>query len=147
MILLRSSSKTRVVFYWSLLYKYFILTQSSDVRLQDSQERMLAYERRSNEHTKLIAELTQKVREKSNCEVSEQVYSNLLARDTDCFNFFSRVVNIINLSRWPKWHFCLQSNRPVDCEWSIFPVVRDGKENDRGHFSRVYFLARSRLRD
>lgn len=29
--------------------------------LKDSQERMLAYERRSNEHTKLIAELTQKV--------------------------------------------------------------------------------------
>ena len=54
------------VFYWSLLYEYFILTQSSDVRLQDSQERMLAYERRSNEHTKLIAELTQKVREKRN---------------------------------------------------------------------------------
>ncbi|XP_020610395.1 outer dense fiber protein 2-like isoform X1 [Orbicella faveolata] len=37
------------------------LLKSSDVRLQDSQERMLAYERRSNEHTKLIAELTQKV--------------------------------------------------------------------------------------
>ena len=86
------------MFYWSLLYEYFILTQSSDVRLQDSQERMLAYERRSNEHTKLIAELTQKVREKRNCEVTEHLYPNLLARDTDCFNFFSCVVNIINLS-------------------------------------------------
>ncbi|KAJ7370112.1 spermatogenesis [Desmophyllum pertusum] len=37
------------------------LLKSSDVRLQDSQERMMAYERRSNEHTKLISELTQKV--------------------------------------------------------------------------------------
>ena len=77
-----------IVFYWSLLYEYFILTQSSDVRLQDSQERMLAYERRSNEHTKLIAELTQKVRGKRNCQVTEQTYSNLLAHTTDCFNFF-----------------------------------------------------------
>lgn len=73
------------MFYWSLLYEYFILTQSSDVRLQDSQERMLAYERRSNEHTKLIAELTQKVRQKRSCQVTEQLYPNLLARKTDCY--------------------------------------------------------------
>lgn len=37
------------------------LLKSSDARLQDSQERILAYERRSNEHAKLISELTQKV--------------------------------------------------------------------------------------
>lgn len=37
------------------------LLKSSDTRLQDSQERILAYERRSNEHAKLISELTQKV--------------------------------------------------------------------------------------
>lgn len=48
---------------------------------------MLAYERRSNEHTKLIAELTQKVREKRNCEVTEQLYPYLLARKTYCFKF------------------------------------------------------------
>lgn len=37
------------------------LLKSTDVRLQESQDRLLAYERRSGEHTKLIAELTQKV--------------------------------------------------------------------------------------
>lgn len=37
------------------------LLKSTDARLQESQERMLAYERRSGDHTKLISELTQKV--------------------------------------------------------------------------------------
>lgn len=37
------------------------LLKSTDSRLQESQERLLAYERRSSEHTKLISELTQKV--------------------------------------------------------------------------------------
>lgn len=37
------------------------LLKSTDARLQESQERMLAYERRSGDQTKLISELTQKV--------------------------------------------------------------------------------------
>lgn len=37
------------------------LLKSTDARLQESQDRMLAYERRSGDHTKLISELTQKV--------------------------------------------------------------------------------------
>lgn len=37
------------------------LLKTTDVRLQESQERMMAYDRRSNEQTKLISELTQKV--------------------------------------------------------------------------------------
>jgi len=37
------------------------LLKSTDARLQESQDRMMAYERRSGEHTKLISELTQKV--------------------------------------------------------------------------------------
>ncbi|CAH3021500.1 unnamed protein product [Porites evermanni] len=37
------------------------LLKTTDVRLQESQERMMAYDRRSSEQTKLISELTQKV--------------------------------------------------------------------------------------
>ncbi|XP_031570587.1 outer dense fiber protein 2-like [Actinia tenebrosa] len=37
------------------------LLKSNELRLQDSQDRLLSYERRASEHTKLIAELTQKI--------------------------------------------------------------------------------------
>ena len=47
---------------WELTtYPFFLFCKTTDVRLQESQERMMAYDRRSSEQTKLISELTQKV--------------------------------------------------------------------------------------
>eukprot|EP00795_Rhopilema_esculentum_P011002 gene11002-19842_t len=43
------------------LESYPDLLKTSEIRLEDAQERLRSYEKRSTEHTKLIAELTQKV--------------------------------------------------------------------------------------
>ncbi|EDO38184.1 predicted protein [Nematostella vectensis] len=37
------------------------MLKSTELRLQEAQDRLFTYERRASEHTKLIAELTQKV--------------------------------------------------------------------------------------
>ena len=44
-----------------MLVLCFGCLQTTELRLQESQDRLLSYERRSSDHTKLIAELTQKV--------------------------------------------------------------------------------------
>eukprot|EP00794_Sanderia_malayensis_P016219 gene16219-17852_t len=43
------------------LEPYPELLKTAEIRLHDAQERVIAYEKRASEHTKLIAELTQKV--------------------------------------------------------------------------------------